>query len=378
MASVFKKLSREYPGESGPFTYTKKYFGEFTAFLVVWGYWISILLLNASLAIAITSYSTVFLPILKNQYYNIFFSSFIIIIISTISLSGIKGIGRFQFYTALIKLIPLILIIFLGFLFMNVEYFYPINISNETDFRAITITTTLTFFAFLGLESATVPDNKVQNAKENVSKSTIYGVIFTFFVYLLSSIALFGLLSPEQIQHSNAPYADAGGIILGDYAKYIVAIFAIISALGCLNGWTLLQIELTKNLSKNNLFPKIFMKENANSIPSSGLIISNTIVVLLIVINYSKDLSNIFTELILTSTFCALILYFLIALGEILKIFENKKNLKSNFISIPLFLFLIWIFVGIGFNSILLGLALFSLSIPIYFYQKYYARNRKS
>ena len=56
----------------------------------------------------------------------------------------------------------------------------------------------------------------------------------------------------------------------------------------------------------------------------------------------------------------------------------NKKNLKSNFISIPLFLFLIWIFVGIGFNSILLGLALFSLSIPIYFYQKYYARNRKS
>ena len=345
LASVFKKLSREYPGESGPFTYTRKYFGEFTAFLVVWGYWISILLLNASLAIAITSYSTVFLPILKNQYYNISFSSFIIIIISTISLSGIKGIVRFQFYTALIKLIPLILIIFLGFLFMNVEYFYPINISNETDFRAITITTTLTFFAFLGLESATVPDNKVQNAKENVSKSTIYGVIFTFFVYLLSSIALFGLLSP---------------------------------ALGCLNGWTLLQIELTKNLSKNNLFPKIFLKENANSIPSSGLIISNTIVVLLIVINYSKDLSNIFTELILTSTFCALILYFLIALGEILKIFENKKNLKSNFISIPLFLFLIWIFVGIGFNSILLGLALFSLSMPIYFYQKYYARNRKS
>ena len=120
------------------------------------------------------------------------------------------------------------------------------------------------------------------------------------------------------------------------------------------------------------------MKENANSIPSSGLVISNTIVILLIVINYSKDLSNIFTELILTSTFCALILYFLIAFGEILKIFENKKNLKSNFISIPLFLFLIWIFVGIGFNSILLGLALFSLSIPIYFYQKYYARNRKS
>ena len=134
--------------------------------------------------------------------------------------------------------------------------------------------------------------------------------------------------------------------------------------------------SLVNEVNENDIIVTLASNEYFSVIDRS--LISNTIVILLIVINYSKDLSNIFTELILTSTFCALILYFLIAFGEILKIFENKKNLKSNFISIPLFLFLIWIFVGIGFNSILLGLALFSLSIPIYFYQKYYARNRKS
>ena len=47
---------------------------------------------------------------------------------------------------------------------------------------------------------------------------------------------------------SNAPFADAIGIILGDYGRNIIAIFAIISALGSLNGWTLLQIEIPKNL----------------------------------------------------------------------------------------------------------------------------------
>ena len=88
-----------------------------------------------------------------------------------------------------------------------------------------------------------------------------------------------------------------------------MAFFAIVSALGCLNGWTLLQIELPKNLSKNKLLPKIFSKENSNRIPISGLIISNIIVIGLIMMNYSKDLSNIFTNLILTSTFCTLILY---------------------------------------------------------------------
>ena len=63
------------------------------------------------------------------------------------------------------------------------------------------------------------------------------------------------------------------------------------------------------------------------------------------------------------------------------KIYFNYDGIfkyDNLFLWQTLFLFLIWIFVGIGFNSILLGFALFSLSIPIYFYQKYYARNRKS
>jgi APA family basic amino acid/polyamine antiporter len=374
LAKIFKKLSKKYPGESGPFTYTNIFFGEFIAFIVVWGYWVSILLLNASLAIAVTSYSTVFIPELANQYYNISFSIFIIFIISIIGYKGIRGIGNFQFYTTVIKIIPLILTVIIGFLFFNIENFFPLNISTETDFKAITISTTLTFFAFLGIESATVPEDKIKNPIENVSKATSYGVGFTFILYILSTIALIGILSPEQIQDSNAPFADAGGVIFGDYARYIMAFFAIVSALGCLNGWTLLQIELPKNLSKNNLFPEVFSKENSNKVPISGLIISNIIVVSLISMNYSKDLSNIFTYLILTSTFCTLILYLLLTIGEIVLIFKNKKYLRTNFISIPVFLFLIWMIIGVGYDSILLGLLLLSISIPIYFYQKYYAR----
>lgn len=374
LAKIFKKLSKKYPGESGPFTYTNIFFGEFIAFIVVWGYWVSILLLNASLAIAVTSYSTVFIPELANQYYNISFSIFIIFIISIIGYKGIREIGNFQFYTTVIKIIPLILTVIIGFLFFNIENFFPLNISTETDFKAITISTTLTFFAFLGIESATVPEDKIKNPIENVSKATSYGVGFTFILYILSTIALIGILSPEQIQDSNAPFADAGGVIFGDYARYIMAFFAIVSALGCLNGWTLLQIELPKNLSKNNLFPEVFSKENSNKVPISGLIISNIIVVGLISMNYSKDLSNIFTYLILTSTFCTLILYLFLTIGEIVLIFKNKKYLRTNFISIPVFLFLIWMIIGVGYDSILLGLLLLSISIPIYFYQKYYAR----
>ena len=187
-------------------------------------------------------------------------------------------------------------------------------------------------------------------------------------------------MNPSEISVSNAPFADAIGIVLGDYGRGIIAIFAIISGIGCLNGWTLLQIEIPRNLAKKRLLGTIFSDTNSNGVPYKGLIISIIIVSCLIGINYTKDLSNIFTFLILTSTFCTLILYFFISLSEILIAFKNKKNISSYYKSlitgIPAFLFSIWMIIGVGHESIISGIVLLSLSLPIYIYQKKYARHK--
>ena len=188
-----------------------------------------------------------------------------------------------------------------------------------------------------------------------------------------------GIMHPSEIANSSAPYADATGMILGDYGKNIIAIFAIISGIGCLNGWTLLQIEIPKNLAKNKLLSTIFSDTNSREVPYKGLIISTILVSILILINYSKDLSNIFTYLILTSTFCTLILYFFISLSEIFILYKKKKPLKkfksSLITGIPAFIFTVWMIVGVGKESIISGIILLSFSIPIYFYQKKYAKS---
>ncbi len=380
LANIFKRLSIKYPGESGPFYYTEKSFGQFIGFFVIWGYWISILLVNASLAIAITSYSTIFFSKLDIISFSLPFAITIVVIIGLLNLSGIKKVGRFQFITSFLKILPLILTIFISFFVFDVSNFTPFNISQESNFEAITVTTALTFFAFLGIESATIPADKIKNPEITIPKATIIGTSITFFIYLLSSIAIFGIMNPSEISVSNAPFADAIGIVLGDYGRGIIAIFAIISGIGCLNGWTLLQIEIPRNLAKKRLLGTIFSDTNSNGVPYKGLIISIIIVSCLIGINYTKDLSNIFTFLILTSTFCTLILYFFISLSEILIAFKNKKNISSYYKSlitgIPAFLFSIWMIIGVGHESIISGIVLLSLSLPIYIYQKKYARHK--
>ena len=51
----------------------------------------------------------------------------------------------------------------------------------------------------------------------------------TTFVFMFSMIAIIGIMHPNEIYMSSAPFADATGFVLGNYGKNIIAIFAIIS-----------------------------------------------------------------------------------------------------------------------------------------------------
>jgi basic amino acid/polyamine antiporter, APA family len=62
LAIVFARLSRAYPAAGGPYAYVQLAFGPFTAFIVAWGYWISIWVGNAAIATGAVSYLSPLLP----------------------------------------------------------------------------------------------------------------------------------------------------------------------------------------------------------------------------------------------------------------------------------------------------------------------------
>ena len=65
LAVLFGNLSRMAPrANGGPYAYTKITLGEFPAYLVAWGYWVSIWSTNAAIAVALIGYLSVFFPVL--------------------------------------------------------------------------------------------------------------------------------------------------------------------------------------------------------------------------------------------------------------------------------------------------------------------------
>ena len=369
LALVFgelSKISNKNPG--GPYYYTRKSFGDLPAFLVAWGYWISIWCTNAAITVALLGYLGVLFPELNsNAMLSICTGLFFIWFFTWINSKKISTIGFVQTLTTALKIIPIVFVGIAGLFYIDFNNFYPFNASGLSNLEAVTATTTLTFFAFLGMESATIPSDKVNNASTTIKKATIYGTLFAIVIYFTSTISIMGLIPLEDLTNSSAPFADSAEIISGPFSRKIVAIGAVIATMGALNGWILIQGQIPMSASIDGLFPKVFGKKNSNDSPISGIIISSVLISLLLLANYSKTLVEAFTFMIKLSTLSVITPYlFSTACLALL----SKTNNFRLIISFLAFIFSIWIIIGCGLETVTLGFIMLLAGIPFYYWLK--------
>ena len=180
---------------------------------------------------------------------------------AAVNLTGVRNIGVFQLWTTVLKFVPLALMATVGLFFIKAGNFTPWNTSGDTNLSAIGGAMAICLFSYLGVESAAVAAGKVRNPERNVPKSTIYGTLGSAVVYMLSLIAVFGILPASALaQDSNqASYsAAADSIAGGTWLGYVVAAAVIVSGIGALNGWTMICAEMPLAAAKDGLFPDRF------------------------------------------------------------------------------------------------------------------------
>lgn len=372
IAILFIRLSKLFPGiQGGPYAYTRKGMGDFPAFLVAWGYWVSVWTTNAALAVAFVSYLGVLIPFIGDQLiYSIGSSLLVIWGLTWFNTFGISKIGKMAMVTTVIKLLPIILIGFGGLYYINYEHFAPFNLSGHSNMKAIIATTSLTFFSFLGIESATIPAEGIKNPEKTVPFATKWGTIIAAVVYILSSVSIMGLISPTALSASTAPFADAAIVIWGNGAQYIVAFAAIVSVFGALNGWILIQGQMPEAIARDKLFPSIFARKNKKGMPATGIIISSLLATGLILMNYSGGLLKVFEFMILVSTVSVLIPYLFCGVSYIIIVRNNKfgavKDKSYMIIASLALLFSMYALIGSGYDSVIWGLLFLLLGTPVY------------
>lgn len=373
LALVFSRLSRLITKSGGPFTYSREGFGDFAGFLVAWGYWLSIWTGNAAISVAGVGYLSVFIPELKeNQILSAMVAVGAIWLFTYINTKSIKKVGMVQMVTTVLKILPLIILGTLGFLYFDSSHFSPFNLSSETNFDAVTATAALSLWAFLGLESATIPSNQVLNPARTIPRATILGIIIAAILYISSTVGVMGIMAPADLQQSAAPFADAARIIWGDKASGLIAAGAAIACFGALNGWILLQGQIPLAASRDKLFPPAFAKLSKNGVPVPGILIASVLASILVGFNYTRGLVKMFSFIIMLSTLSCLLPYLFSSLVEVSLYLKKKKNYKKQrlisaiVVAVPAFLFSAWAISGLEYEVILWGAILLASGLPVY------------
>lgn len=370
---VMAKLASGFPKTGGPYAYCEAAFGDFIGFQIAYGYWIAMWVGNAAISVAFVGYLGVFFPVLiQNHFLSFLVAASAVWLLTFVNLRGVKQAGMVQLVTTILKLLPLFVVGFLGFLYSDLHYLHPFNATGGSNISALSGAATLTLWAFIGLESATVPAESVDNPKRNIPNATILGICLTAALYLMCMTAVMLMVPNEQLAHSTAPFADAAKIMFGPWGEKIIAIGAIISTFGTLNGWVLMQAQIPLAAAKDGLFPAFFGKKNKADVPANALIISSILITLLLLLTLKQSLVTQFTYIILLATLSNVIPYFFTCIAELI-LFVKKRELfngtnftRASLIAIFAAIYSYWAILGSGQELVFYGMLLLLSSLPFY------------
>jgi len=377
LALVFAKLSTVMPRIGGPYAYCREGFGEFVGFQMAYNYWIALWVGNAAIVVAFVGYLGVFLPILhENHVLSFLVSIGVVWFLTLINVLGVHWAGIMQLVTTILKLLPLVLVGLGGLFFINPHLYSAFNVTHETHLFAFSSAATLTLWAFIGLESATVPAESVDNPKRNIPRATIIGTLIASSVYFLTTFVIMGIIPMDQLAQSNAPFADAANFILGPVGKYLVAAGAVISCFGTLNGWTLLQGQVPVAAARDNIFPQQFAKMSRFGTPAFSLMFTSILITGLLILTLNKGLIEQFKFITLLATLASLIPYLFTTMAEIMIFnkypheFKGQRLTGSVIIAILACIYTFWTILGSGQEIVFYGSLLFFSSVPIYVMMK--------
>lgn len=373
LALVFGRLGRIMPAEGGPYTYTRAAMGDLPAFLVAWGYWISVWVGNAGIATAFVAYLTHFLPVLgASPLYTAGAALGSIWVLTAVNVWGLREAAILQLVTTILKVLPLLLVGTLGLVALDPANLHPFNVSGASTVSAVTATAALTLWGLLGLESATIPAEEVRDPERIIPLATVMGTVATATVYVLSTLAVMGVMSPAELGGSSAPYADAAARMWGARVGGLVAAGAAVAGFGVLNGWVLMQGQMPLAPARDGLFPRPFARLSRRGTPTFGLLLSSTLTSVLVAANYTRGLIGLFNFAILLATVTVLASYLCSSVAHILFIrrdpqrFGGRDARRALFVSVVALAYSGFAVVGAGWDAVLWGVVLMGMGLPVY------------
>ena len=346
-----------------------KAFGPLAGVLLGWNYLITIWVATVTIAVAAVSYFSALVPGIDSIPFGPVLGALVIVwTITLINLRGTHTAGNFQILTTVIKVLPLLLVIALavGLLVTGDAELAPFEPA-KIAFPHVSAAAALCLWALLGFETASAAAQQVRDPEINVPRATMFGTALTGLFYLLVCSAV-GLMLPQEVASTSpAPLATFVERFWNPGPAAFVSLFAIVSCIGAVNGWVLVQGEMPRAMAVKGEMPRWFAGTDARGTPRRALVFGSLVASYFLLLNSGQSMQGLFEFLLLLTTSAVLWFYLALALAAWkLKVARPFAVLGAAYS--------VWTLWGAGFEADAWSLALTLLGLPIYWWTRREAR----
>jgi basic amino acid/polyamine antiporter, APA family len=361
LAYVLSQLAAARPAATGAVATVGEALGPLPGVLVGWSYWVGICSANAIIALTAVRYGATFVPALTaTPLATALGATTLIWALTALNLGGAKGAGRFQVATTVLKLLPLfaVVLILIGLAFTDSARFVA---HPHAPFDASKLTTVLTlcFFPLVGFEAASLAAERVRDPARNVLRATLYGTALTGLLYVAIGNGVVFALPEALVAGSDAPIALFVEQFWGRGAGLAIAAFASIAAIGCLNGWTLMQGEVPLGMARSGLMPAFLGRTSDRDVPTVAILASSAFASALVLSGAIPGLTGVLTFMLQLTTAATVWLYVGACAAALV------LGIVRPFAVVGL-VFAAWVLWGSGTEALLLSVALMLTAIPLY------------
>ncbi len=363
---VFSYLCTQTSRTGGPHIYAEMLLGKKVGFFVTWIYWCAAWACNPiMIATAIDYLISLTGPLSMPEKLTLEIS--LIISLTLINTRGVKASGYVEIILTVLKIVPLIIIPFIAFSKINMDNFDVPLPSNTTAMEAMIKATILSFWGFVGLEGGTSPSGSVVNPRRTIPMAIICGTAFVAIICIVNTVAIFGVISPLELENVGAPFAYIMVRLFGEGYDKVIGLLTFLMCAGSLNAWVLFSGQISLSAAKAKMFPKVFRKSNKAGAPYFSLWTSAIGTVVILFLQKTDYIGDKIVKFLDMSVIIYVALY-TIAIIAYIKFYVSHKlrNIIPAIVTVLALIFCCFIFVKSDpINFIALG-GMVLTGIPVF------------
>ena len=313
--AYFSQYGLDGPGQEGLIGRIADSLGPFWGYQAAALYSVGCWVGNVAIALAVTGYAASFVPALKETATSAGFTLGVILVMTMLNIFGSRLVSRLQGATLLIGLAPVLVVGVAGWIFFKPALFLSQwNVAHQSPGQVLNATMLPIFWAFLGLESATLCAVRVRDPARNVARATLIGVGLSGLVYAGACVVLLGVMPAKAIASSTAPFADGAMALFGLGLSATVAVCAMVRAAGTLAGWVLVTAETAQAAAAARLFPTALALPGPKATVRT-LAVMAAIMVAITLMSAAPALAQQFATLIDVAVLVTMVMYILCAIA---------------------------------------------------------------